>query len=88
MTAALAPAGPALTAYDEERAITYLRMLGADAEGANWREVALELSNEYKDVTFESQLVDSMAICVHLFSASHCDNAIRSAVVVENVRIS
>ena len=27
-----------------------------------WREVALELSNEYKDVAFESQLVDSMAM--------------------------
>ena len=40
MTAALAPAGPALTAYDEEQAITYLRMLDADAEGADWRDVA------------------------------------------------
>ena len=27
-----------------------------------WREVALELSNQYKDVAFESQLVDSMAM--------------------------
>jgi 3-isopropylmalate dehydrogenase len=27
-----------------------------------WREVAVELSNEYKDVAFESQLVDSMAM--------------------------
>ena len=40
MTADLTPAGPALTAYDEEQAITYLRMLDADAEGADWREVA------------------------------------------------
>ena len=27
-----------------------------------WREIALELSREYKDVAFESQLVDSMAM--------------------------
>jgi hypothetical protein len=35
LTADLAPAGPALTAYDVEQAITYLRMLDADAEGAD-----------------------------------------------------
>jgi len=29
-----------------------------------------------------------MATCVHLVSANHSDNAIRSAVVVENVRTS
>jgi hypothetical protein len=36
----LAPAGPALTVYDEEHAITYMRMLDAEAEGADWREVS------------------------------------------------
>jgi hypothetical protein len=36
----IAPAGPALTAYDEEHAITYIRMFAADAEGADWRDVA------------------------------------------------
>jgi len=35
-----APEGPALTLYDEEHAITYIRMLAADAEGADWRDVA------------------------------------------------
>jgi hypothetical protein len=35
-----APAGTALTVYDEEHIITYLRLLDADAEGADWREVA------------------------------------------------
>jgi hypothetical protein len=35
----LAPAGPALTDYDVEHLITYLRLLDADAEGADWREV-------------------------------------------------
>jgi len=36
----LAPAGPALAIYDEEHAVTYMRLLDADAEGADWREVA------------------------------------------------
>jgi hypothetical protein len=36
----LAPAEPELTAYDEEHMVTYLRMLDADAEGADWQEVA------------------------------------------------
>jgi hypothetical protein len=36
----LAPSGPALTAYDEEHAVTYIRMLDADREGADWREVS------------------------------------------------
>jgi hypothetical protein len=36
----LAPAGPMLTVYDEQHAITYMRMLDADAEGADWREVS------------------------------------------------
>ena len=35
-----APTDPVLTVYDEEHIITYLRMLDADAEGADWREVA------------------------------------------------
>ena len=36
----LAPAGSALTVYDEEHIVTYLRMLDADAEDADWREVS------------------------------------------------
>jgi hypothetical protein len=36
----LAPSVPALTAYDELHAVTYLRMLDADAKGADWRKVA------------------------------------------------
>ena len=35
-----APNDSALTAYDEEHIITYLRLLDADAEQADWREVA------------------------------------------------
>jgi Uncharacterized conserved protein (DUF2285) len=36
----IAPTDPFLTVYDEEHVIMYLRMLDADAEGADWREVA------------------------------------------------
>jgi hypothetical protein len=35
-----APSNSILTVYDEEHLITYLRLLDADAEGADWREVA------------------------------------------------
>jgi hypothetical protein len=35
-----APSDPVLTVYDEEHLITYLLLLDADAEGADWREVA------------------------------------------------
>lgn len=36
----VAPDGPELAAYDEEHGITYLRLLDADKEGADWRQVA------------------------------------------------
>ena len=35
-----APSGSTLTDYDEEHAVTYVCMLDADAEGADWREVS------------------------------------------------
>ena len=35
-----APTESMLTPFDTEHIITYLRMLDADAEGADWREVA------------------------------------------------
>jgi hypothetical protein len=35
-----APSDSVLTVYDEEHIITYLRMQDANAEGADWREVA------------------------------------------------
>ena len=35
----VAPTDSVLTVYDEEHIIIYLRMLDADAEGADWREV-------------------------------------------------
>jgi len=36
----LAPDGAALTDYDEQHVVTYLRLLDADADGADWQEVA------------------------------------------------
>jgi len=35
-----APADSMLTPYDHEHFVTYLRLLDADAEGADWQEVA------------------------------------------------
>jgi hypothetical protein len=36
----LAPADPAVATYDDVHIITYLRLLDADAEGADWRDVS------------------------------------------------
>jgi hypothetical protein len=35
-----APSDSVLTVYDEQHVITYLRLLDADAQGADWRAVA------------------------------------------------
>lgn len=35
-----APDSPQLTTYDEGHLVAYLRLLDADADGADWREVA------------------------------------------------
>jgi len=35
-----APSADTLTSYDEQHLVTYLRLLDAEAEGADWREVA------------------------------------------------
>ena len=35
-----APDADVLTSYDEEHLVTYLRLLDADAEGADWTEAA------------------------------------------------
>jgi hypothetical protein len=36
----LAPSANILTNYDQEHLVTYLRLLDADADGADWNEVA------------------------------------------------
>ncbi|MER9177782.1 DUF2285 domain-containing protein [Mesorhizobium sp. M0955] len=35
-----APTSPVLTGYDEEHMVTYMRLLDAAAEDADWREIA------------------------------------------------
>ena len=35
-----APSEPRLTVYDQDHLVTYFRLLDADADGADWREVA------------------------------------------------
>ncbi|MGY3478374.1 DUF2285 domain-containing protein [Bradyrhizobium ottawaense] len=35
-----APNEPLLTAYDEQHVVTYMRLLQAEGEGADWREVS------------------------------------------------
>lgn len=35
-----APAGDIITSYDERHFVTYLRLLDAKAEGADWKEVS------------------------------------------------
>ena len=36
----VAPSDPKLTPYDEQHVVTYIRLLQAEGEGADWREVA------------------------------------------------
>ncbi|WP_271604464.1 MULTISPECIES: DUF2285 domain-containing protein [unclassified Bradyrhizobium] len=36
----VAPNEPALSVYDEQHVVTYIRLLQAEGEGADWREVA------------------------------------------------
>jgi hypothetical protein len=59
----IAPSGNVLTFYDNEHVVTYLRLLDAHAEGADWREVArvvLHLDPEHEcdrvRKTFDSNL--------------------------------
>ena len=35
-----APSGPVLTVYDEQHVVTYMRILAAESDGADWQEVA------------------------------------------------
>ena len=39
----MAPTNRALTVYDETHLVDYLRLLDADDEGADWREIAVVL---------------------------------------------
>lgn len=68
----LAPTDSVLTVYDEEHIITYLRMLDADKEGADWREVTQivlhinpELEPERARRAFDSHLTRAKWMTEH-----------------------
>lgn len=59
----IAPAAATLTPYDEEHLITYLRLLDAERDNADWREVARlvlhidpELDSHRARISFESHM--------------------------------
>ncbi|TWB87296.1 uncharacterized protein DUF2285 [Bradyrhizobium macuxiense] len=59
----LAPSAPELTPYDEQHAATYMRLLDAEADHADWRDVARivlgidpNLEPDRARLTFESHL--------------------------------
>jgi hypothetical protein len=61
-----------LTVYEEEHVITYLRLLDADADGADWRDVArvvLHLDPEHESDrarrTFDSHLLRAKWMTEH-----------------------
>jgi hypothetical protein len=58
-----APSDSVLTVYDEEHIITYLRLLDANAEGADWREVARICCILIRNVTPIAPGGPSAAIC-------------------------
>lgn len=45
-----APDDKALTPYDEQHLVTYTRLLQADSEGADWREVARIVLHIYPEI--------------------------------------
>lgn len=55
------PASDTLTEYDERHLVTYLRLLDAAAEGADWREAVLVIFevDPDEDVDLARQLHDS-----------------------------
>jgi len=68
----VAPTDAVLTVYDEEHVMTYLRMLDADAEGADWREVAEivlhinpELENDRAKRAFDTHLTRAKWMTEH-----------------------
>ncbi|MFK4492393.1 DNA -binding domain-containing protein [Bradyrhizobium sp. USDA 336] len=70
--AELAPSAYELTSYDKEHAITYMRLLDADADKADWREIArivlgldAALEPEGARRTFESHLARAKWLASH-----------------------
>jgi hypothetical protein len=70
-----APHATALTGYDEQHAITYLRLLDAEAEGADWTEVARS-SAAQDDLRHQSHQAEA-----------NCDSARRSTLSASHPQI-
>lgn len=69
-----APSAPQLTPYDEQHAVTYMRLLDAEAENADWQEVARvvlgvdpTLDPDRARQTFESHLARAKWVARHGF---------------------
>lgn len=69
-----APNAPQLTLYDEQHAVTYMRLLDAEADNADWREVArivlgidATLDPDRARRTFESHLARAKWAARHGF---------------------
>jgi len=67
-----APTEPMLTDYDRQHFITYLRLLDADSEGADWREVSRivlhvdpDREPERARLAFDSHLARAKWMTVH-----------------------
>lgn len=72
--AEFAPSATQLTPYDEQHAVTYMRLLDADADNADWREVARivlgidpTLDPDRTRRTFESHLARAKWVARHGF---------------------
>ncbi len=68
-----APDEPALTEYDKEHAVTYARLLDAEADNADWREVARIVLHidpttepERARLAFDSHLARAKWVPAHL----------------------
>ena len=68
----VAPRTATLTGYDREHLLTYLRLLDADAEGADWREVSRivlhmdpDREPERARMAFDSHLARAKWMTVH-----------------------
>lgn len=69
-----APNAPQLTPYDEQHVVTYMRLLDAEADNADWREVARivlgidpKLDPDGARRTFESHLARAKWAARHGF---------------------
>jgi hypothetical protein len=61
----VAPSASTLTAYDQEHLVTYLRLLDADAEGADWRDIDPDRESDRARHAFDSHLARAKWMTEH-----------------------